>query len=120
MSEHDKWLVTGGAGYIGSHIADEFIRAGKSVVVYDSLHQGLVSRVKFLEDKYQVDIPLIKADILDYKKVDETIKEYKIYALYFADKSAATLVRVEITSSVNFPALIESNTGRCFAFNSSK
>ena len=52
MDQGQTWLLTGGAGYIGSHIADEFIRAGKSVVVYDSLHQGLASRVKFLEDKY--------------------------------------------------------------------
>jgi nucleoside-diphosphate-sugar epimerase len=37
----ETWLLTGGAGYIGAHIADEFIRAGKSVVIYDSLYQGL-------------------------------------------------------------------------------
>jgi UDP-glucose 4-epimerase len=40
----ETWLLTGGAGYIGAHIADEFIRAGKSVVIYDSLYQGLESR----------------------------------------------------------------------------
>jgi UDP-glucose 4-epimerase len=32
----EKWLLTGDAGDIGTHIADEFIHAGKSVVVYDS------------------------------------------------------------------------------------
>ena len=26
----ETWLLTGGAGYIGSHIADEFIRAGEA------------------------------------------------------------------------------------------
>ncbi len=40
----ETWLLTGGAGYIGAHIADEFIRAGKSVVIYDSLYQGLERR----------------------------------------------------------------------------
>jgi len=34
MSQGQTWLITGGAGYIGSHIADEFIKAGKSVVIY--------------------------------------------------------------------------------------
>ena len=36
MSQGQTWLLTGGAGYIGSHIADEFIKADKSVVIYDS------------------------------------------------------------------------------------
>ena len=40
----ETWLLTGGAGYIGTHIADEFIRNGKNVVIYDSLYQGLESR----------------------------------------------------------------------------
>jgi UDP-glucose 4-epimerase len=36
-----EWLITGGAGYIGTHIADLFITAGKDVVLLDSLYQGL-------------------------------------------------------------------------------
>lgn len=74
MSQGQTWLLTGGAGYIGSHIADEFISAGKSVVIYDSLYQGLQSRIDYLEDKHQIKIPLVQTDILDYKKLDETIK----------------------------------------------
>ena len=34
------WLVTGGAGYIGSHVADAFLRAGFEVVVIDNLSTG--------------------------------------------------------------------------------
>ena len=34
------WLVTGGAGYIGSHVADVFLRAGYDVVVIDNLSTG--------------------------------------------------------------------------------
>jgi UDP-glucose 4-epimerase len=47
----ETWLLTGGAGYIGTHIADEFIRAGKSVVIYDSLYQGLESRIVYWSAK---------------------------------------------------------------------
>jgi UDP-glucose 4-epimerase len=34
---HETWLLKGGAGYIGIHIADQFIRAYTSVVIYESL-----------------------------------------------------------------------------------
>lgn len=51
-----KILVTGGAGFIGSHLADAFIAAGHDVVIVDDLssgrHENLNSRARF----YQVDV----------------------------------------------------------------
>ena len=75
---HETWLLTGGAGYIGTHIADEFIRNGKSVVIVDSLYQGLESRISFLRAKHGVEIPFIKCDIRDYNEIENAIREYKI------------------------------------------
>jgi UDP-glucose 4-epimerase len=74
----ETWLLTGGAGYIGAHVTDEFIRAGKSVVIYDSLYQGLECRISFLRTKHNIDIPLIKADIRDYNEIEDVIRKYKI------------------------------------------
>jgi UDP-glucose 4-epimerase len=74
----ETWLLTGGAGYIGTHIADEFIRAGKSVVIYDSLYQGLESRIVYLRAKHKVEIPFIKADIRDYNELESVIRTHKI------------------------------------------
>ena len=74
----ETWLLTGGAGYIGTHIADEFIRAGKSVVIYDSLYQGLESRITFLRAKHNTEIPFIKADIRDYNEIENVIRTHKI------------------------------------------
>jgi UDP-glucose 4-epimerase len=74
----ERWLLTGGAGYIGAHIADEFIRAGKSVVIYDSLYQGLEHRIQYLRTKHNIDIPLINADIRDYNEIEGVIRKYKI------------------------------------------
>jgi len=74
----ETWLLTGGAGYIGTHIADEFIRNGKSVVIVDSLYQGLESRIVFLRAKHGVEIPFIKCDIRDYNEIENAIRDYKI------------------------------------------
>ena len=74
----ERWLITGGAGYIGTHIADEFIRAGKSVVIYDSLYQGLEARITFLRAKHKTEIPFIKGDIRDYKEIENVIRTHKI------------------------------------------
>ena len=74
----ETWLLTGGAGYIGTHIADEFISNGKSVVIVDSLYQGLESRIVFLRAKHGVEIPFIKCDIRDYNEIENAIREYKI------------------------------------------
>jgi UDP-glucose 4-epimerase len=74
----ETWLLTGGAGYIGTHIADEFIRAGKSVVIYDSLYQGLESRIVYLRAQHKVEIPFIKGDIRDYNELESVIRTHKI------------------------------------------
>jgi UDP-glucose 4-epimerase len=75
---NETWLITGGAGYIGTHIADEFIRAGKSVILYDSLYQGLEPRIPFLRAHHNTEIPFIKADIRDYNEIEGAIRKYKV------------------------------------------
>jgi len=40
-----SWLITGGAGYIGSHVVDLFLFSGESVVVIDNLRRGQVDRL---------------------------------------------------------------------------
>ena len=75
------WLLTGGAGYIGSHVADEFLASGKDVVIYDSLYQGLESRIEYLRKKYNKDIPLIVADIRDLDTFNKTLEQYKPYGI---------------------------------------
>ena len=74
----ETWLLTGGAGYIGTHIADEFIRNGKNVVIYDSLYQGLESRIVYLRAKHNVEIPLIKADIREYNEIENVFRTHNI------------------------------------------
>jgi UDP-glucose 4-epimerase len=81
MSTPQKWLITGGAGYIGAHIADVFLANGKDVVVYDSLYRGLESRIDYLREKHGKEIPLIVADIRDTAKFEDVLAEYAPYGV---------------------------------------
>jgi UDP-glucose 4-epimerase len=70
----ETWLITGGAGYIGTHIADLFIADGKDVVLLDSLYQGLKPRVDYLSKKHGHEIPLHAVDIRDYTAIENILK----------------------------------------------
>jgi UDP-glucose 4-epimerase len=77
MMTSNTWLITGGAGYIGSHIADAFLDDGMDVIIYDSLYRGLESRVQYLRDKHQKEIPLVVADIRDNQTLALALRDYK-------------------------------------------
>ena len=51
-----KVLVTGGAGFIGSHVADQLIAAGHQVAVVDNLSTGRTSNLNPKATFYQLDI----------------------------------------------------------------
>lgn len=51
-----SWLVTGGAGYIGSHITHTFVSHGEHVVVFDNLRTGSVERLPSGVKFYKGDI----------------------------------------------------------------
>jgi UDP-glucose 4-epimerase len=78
------WLITGGAGYIGAHVADTFLSGGKEVVIYDSLCQGLESRVQYLSKKHGKEIPLIVADIRDGDRFEDALTAHKPYGVIHA------------------------------------
>jgi UDP-glucose-4-epimerase GalE len=70
-------LITGGAGYIGSHSAKELARSGFQPVVLDDLSKGHPWAVKWG--------PLVKADIGDYDTVREVLRRFRIDAvIHFA------------------------------------
>lgn len=56
-----RTLVTGGAGFIGSHVVDALVAAGHEVAVVDNLHTGKRSNLNPLARFYQVDIRDVEA-----------------------------------------------------------
>jgi UDP-glucose 4-epimerase len=75
------WLITGGAGYVGSHVADTFLSNGKDVIIYDSLYQGLESRIEYLRKRHNKQIPLIVADIRDTVKFEKVLTTYRPFGV---------------------------------------
>jgi UDP-glucose 4-epimerase len=73
----EKWFITGGAGYVGSHIADRFLADGKEVVIYDSFYNGSEIRIDYLKHKYSKDIPVIRADIRDSETLATSLEQVR-------------------------------------------
>jgi len=75
-------LVTGGAGYIGSHTVRLLRELGREVVVYDSLELGHPSRV--------LDAPLVVGDVHDQAHLQRVIEQYGVDSvIHFAAYKAA-------------------------------
>ena len=74
-------LVTGGAGYIGSHTVIELIKAGYKAVIVDNLSNSKYESVKRVEKIVGEKIPFVKADILDKDAIRKIFKDYKIDAV---------------------------------------
>lgn len=70
-------LVTGGAGYIGSHACKALAKAGYEPVVYDNLSRGHAEAVKWG--------PLEIGDILDGARLDQVLQKYRpVAVMHFA------------------------------------
>ncbi len=63
------WLLTGGAGYIGSHVADRMRAAGVSVVILDDLSTGVRMRL-------DPAVPLVEGDVGDSQLVTEVLQDF--------------------------------------------
>ena len=88
-------LVTGGAGYIGSHFAQQAKRAGHQVLIYDNLTTGFHEAVKGFD--------LVIGDLRDQELLFKTFKDYKPEAVvHFAAK-------LVVPESVQFPELYHDN-----------
>ena len=63
--ERKTVLVSGGAGYIGSHTAVELINAGYDVVIADNLSNSDISGVEGVRAITGVDVPFVNVDCCD-------------------------------------------------------
>jgi len=93
-----KVLVTGGAGYIGAHVAAELLKAGYSVRIYDDFSNGLHKRV---DGSFR---DIVEGDILDREKL--------IHAMHGVDAVIHLAAKKAVEESVKNPLkYYENNVG---------
>ncbi len=82
-------LVTGGAGYIGSHTCVELLNAGYDIVVLDNLSNSCEKSLDVVKELTGRDFPFYKVDMLDYDDMEKVFAENKFDAvIHFAGLKA--------------------------------
>ncbi|MBC8343435.1 MAG: NAD-dependent epimerase/dehydratase family protein, partial [Bacteroidetes bacterium] len=69
-------FITGGAGFIGSHVAEILVHHGYEVTVYDNLSNG---KLEYIEQHLEkLNFNFIQADLLEIDKLNESIKNHDL------------------------------------------
>src|SRR5688572_2094957 len=114
-------LVTGGAGFIGSHVAEELIGRGHRVVVLDDLSGGFESNVP-------AGATFLQGSILDHELLERIFREYRFeYVYHLAAYAAEGLSHFikrfnynnNVIGSVNLINAAVNHNVRSFVFTSS-
>ena len=66
-----RFVVTGGAGFVGSHLVKLLVKKGHEITVIDNLHSGKLENLKEVKDK----IKFLKLDIQDFNAMEENLRE---------------------------------------------
>ena len=84
-----KILVTGGAGYIGSHTCVELIDAGHEVVVLDNFSNSAPEALRRIQEITGTTVDFVEADIRDQRVVENALRDHACNAvIHFAGLKA--------------------------------
>jgi len=82
-------LVTGGAGFIGSHTCVELLQAGEEIVVFDNLCNSKITAIENVKKITGKDFPFYVADMLDRDAMEKIFTDHKIdEVIHFAGLKA--------------------------------
>ena len=91
-------LLTGGAGYIGSHAFIELLNKGNEVIILDNFSNSSLENIRNIENLTKRKIIFYQTNLLEKDKVDKTLKDHKIDAvIHLAGLKS-------VGDSVKFPA----------------
>lgn len=125
-------LVTGGAGYIGSHTCLQLLEQGHEVVVFDNLCNSSEESLKRVKQITGRELTFYQADMLDRKAVDEIFSKEKIDAVihfaglkavgesvvkpleYYYNNIAGTLILCDVMRNHNVKNIIFSSSATVY------
>lgn len=92
-------LVTGGAGYIGSHTVINLLNDNRKIIIFDNLETGHIETVEALK-KISSDVNFVKGDLRNFDDINAVFEKYKIDAvIHFA---ASSLVNESIKNPTEY------------------
>ncbi len=128
-------LVTGGAGYIGTHTCIELIKAGYEVIIYDNFSNSSPEAVRRTEKIAGHAIPLVEGDILDKEKLKSVFRENKIESVihfaglkavgesvsmplkYYHNNITGTLTLLEVMQECGVKKIVFSSSATVYGMN---
>ncbi len=128
-------LVTGGAGYIGSHTCVELLNAGKDVVIVDNFYNCKRSSLDRIRALVKKDFKFYECDIRDKKGLDEIFKKEQIDSVihfaglkavgesvhkpleYFDNNVNGTLVLLEVMRENGCKKIVFSSSATVYGMN---
>ena len=75
-------LLTGGTGYIGSHVAVSLTKAGHKVILFDNLSNSTLETRLILNKILKIKIPFFKGDIIKIQDLQNVFSKFDIDAVF--------------------------------------
>jgi UDP-glucose 4-epimerase len=72
------YLVTGGAGFIGSYVVRDLVREGEKAVVYDCFPRPDTLKLTLGQDEIEKNVKMVQGDVTDFALLVKTIKDNEI------------------------------------------
>lgn len=128
----NKILVTGGAGYIGSHTCIALHQAGYDVVVYDNLSNSSIEAISRASKLAGQPIEFIEGDIRDAKLLKQVFAEHDFFGvihfaglkavgesvakplLYYNNNVSGTIILLEVMAEANVKNLVFSSSATVY------
>jgi UDP-glucose 4-epimerase len=128
-------LITGGAGYIGSHTCVELLNAGYDVIVVDNFSNSKSESLNRIQEITGNSLKFYNVDILNKEKLDKVFKENKIEAAihfaglkavgesvelpisYYHNNIAGTLILCKVMKKHNVKKIVFSSSATVYGMN---
>jgi UDP-glucose 4-epimerase len=128
-------LITGGAGYIGSHTVVELLQAGYKVIIADNFSNSKPEVLNIIKDITGKDFKFYEADLLDKEALEKVFSENKIDAVihfagfkavgesvsiplkYYHNNITGTLILAELMQKYNVKKIVFSSSATVYGMN---